>query len=52
MISEHVWDSNFESFSNVVDVHIAKLRNKIDKGFNIKLIHTKRGAGYVIEEQD
>jgi len=49
MISEHVWDSNFESFSNVVDVHIAKLRSKIDKGFDIKLIHTKRGAGYVIE---
>ncbi|MHC4269263.1 MAG: heavy metal response regulator transcription factor [Planctomycetota bacterium] len=51
MISEHVWDSNFESFSNVVDVHIAKLRSKIDKGFDIKLIHTKRGAGYVIEDQ-
>ncbi len=50
MISEHVWDSNFESFSNVVDVHIAKLRRKIDKDFDIKLIHTKRGAGYVIEE--
>lgn len=52
MISEHVWDSNFESFSNVVDVHIAKLRNKIDKGFDMKLIHTKRGAGYVLEWQD
>lgn len=49
IISEHVWDSNFESFSNVVDVHIAKLRNKIDKGFDMKLIHTKRGAGYVLE---
>lgn len=52
MISEHVWDSNFESFSNVVDVHIAKLRSKIDKEFDIKLIHTKRGAGYVIEEEE
>ncbi|MDR4496932.1 MAG: heavy metal response regulator transcription factor [Candidatus Scalindua sp.] len=51
MISEHIWDSNFESFSNVVDVHIAKLRNKIDKNFDIKLIHTKRGAGYFIEDQ-
>ncbi|MCR4290563.1 MAG: heavy metal response regulator transcription factor [Candidatus Scalindua sp.] len=50
MISERVWDSNFESFSNVVDVHIAKLRSKIDRDFDIKLIHTKRGAGYVIEE--
>ncbi|MFQ5714372.1 MAG: heavy metal response regulator transcription factor [Candidatus Scalinduaceae bacterium] len=52
MISEHVWDSSFESFSNVVDVHIAKLRNKIDKGFDTKLIHTKRGVGYVLEEQN
>jgi heavy metal response regulator len=52
MISEHVWDSNFESFSNVVDVHIAKLRHKIDKGFDKKLIHTKRGVGYVLEEWD
>jgi len=52
MISEHIWDSNFESFSNVVDVHIAKLRSKIDKGFEIKLIHTKRGAGYAIEDED
>ncbi|GAX60271.1 response regulator [Candidatus Scalindua japonica] len=52
MISEHVWDSNFESFSNVVDVHIAKLRSKIDKHFDINLIHTQRGAGYVIEEPD
>jgi len=51
-ISEHVWDSNFESFSNVVDVHIAKLRIKIDKEYGKKLIHTVRGVGYVLEEKD
>ena len=51
-ISEHVWDSNFESFSNVVDVHIAKLRNKINKGFDVNLIKTVRGVGYVLEKQD
>lgn len=52
MISEHVWDSNFEGFSNVVDVHIAKLRMKIDKKHDRKLIHTVRGVGYVLEERD
>ncbi|MGR3317422.1 MAG: heavy metal response regulator transcription factor [Candidatus Anammoxibacter sp.] len=50
-ISEHVWDTNFESFSNVVDVHISKLRNKIDKNSDKKLIHTVRKVGYVIEER-
>ncbi len=52
MISTHVWDTNFESFSNVVDVHISKLRTKIDKGFEKKLIHTVRRVGYVLEEND
>ncbi len=52
MISEHVWDTNFESFSNVVDVHISKLRNKIDKNFEKKLIRTVRSVGYVLEKQD
>ena len=52
MISSHVWDTNFESFSNVVDVHISRLRNKIDKGFDNKLIHTVRSVGYVLEKQD
>lgn len=50
MISEHVWDSNFESFSNVVDVHISNLRNKIDKEFNRKFIHTVRSVGYVLKK--
>ena len=52
MISEHVWDSDFESFSNVVDVHVSNLRNKIDKKFGMKLIHTVRKVGYVIEKEE
>lgn len=52
MLSEHVWDNNFESFSNVVDVHISKLRNKVDKDFDKKMIQTVRRVGYVIEKED
>jgi len=52
MISSHVWDTNFESFSNVVDVHISKLRTKLDKDFDKKLIHTVRRVGYVLEKDD
>ena len=48
MIIEHVWDYNFESMSNVVDVFIASLRRKIDKGARIKLFHTLHGVGYKI----
>jgi len=51
-ISEHVWDANFESFSNVVDVHVHHLRDKVDKPFKTPLIHTVRGAGYVLEARD
>jgi len=50
MISEHVWNENFDSFTNVIDVHINYLRNKIDKGFKKKLIHTLRGAGYILKK--
>jgi heavy metal response regulator len=46
MISEHVWDMNFDSFSNVIDVYIRYLRRKIDEPFAKKLIHTRRGVGY------
>ncbi len=49
MISEHVWNEDFDSFTNVIDVHINYLRNKIDKGFKKKLIHTLRGAGYILK---
>ena len=48
LIIEHVWDIHFDSISNVVEVHINSLRNKIDKGFQFALIHTIRGVGYVL----
>jgi DNA-binding response OmpR family regulator len=48
MISEHVWDMNFDSFSNVIDVYIRYLRRKIDEPFEKKLIHTRRGVGYML----
>ena len=50
-IAEQVWDMNFDSDSNVVDVHIRRLRSKIDDPFERKLIHTVWGAGYVLEER-
>jgi heavy metal response regulator len=48
MISEHVWDYHFDSMTNLVDVYVNYLRKKIDKGFEIKLIHTIRGVGYLL----
>lgn len=51
MIAEQVWDMNFDSDSNVVDVAIRRLRNKVDYPFPIKLIHTVRGVGYILEEK-
>jgi two-component system, OmpR family, response regulator len=48
MIMEHVWDYNFDPHTNVVDTRICRLRDKVDKDFETKLIHTIRGAGYVI----
>ncbi len=48
MILEHVWDYNFDPQTNVIDVHISRLRNKIDKGFSSNMLHTIRGAGYSI----
>ena len=48
MIIEHVWDYNFDSMSNVVDVFIAQLRRKIDKGARVQLIHTLHGVGYKV----
>jgi two-component system OmpR family response regulator len=46
MLLENVWDYNFDPRTNVIDVHISRLRNKIDKGFDRPLLHTVRGAGY------
>ena len=50
MISEHVWDINFDTFTNVIDVYINYLRNKIDSGFADKMIHTVRGKGYFLKK--
>ncbi|MCK5580896.1 MAG: response regulator transcription factor [Candidatus Omnitrophica bacterium] len=50
MISEHVWHEDFDSFTNVIDVYVKYLRNKIDKGFKKHLIHTIRGTGYILKE--
>ena len=49
MLFEHVWDYNFDPQTNVIDVHMSRLRKKIDKPFDRPLIHTVRGAGYVIK---
>ena len=51
MISEHVWDMNFDPQSNVIDSFVRFLRQKIDKGFDAPLIHTVRGVGYRFSEQ-
>lgn len=50
MIMEHVWDYYFDPQTNVVESRIYKLREKIDKGFPTKMIHTVRGVGYVLKE--
>jgi heavy metal response regulator len=50
MLSEHVYDYHFDSDTNVIDVYINKLRNKVDKGFDVPVIHTIRGVGYMIKE--
>lgn len=50
MIMEHVWDYNFDPETNVVEARICRLREKIEGGFNKKLIHTIRGVGYVLRE--
>jgi DNA-binding response OmpR family regulator len=49
MISEHVWHHDFDSFSNIINVYINYLRNKIDGGYPQKLIHSLRGTGYVLK---
>jgi len=50
MIIEHVWDYNFDPQTNVVEARISRLRDKIDRDFSKKLIHTIRGVGYVLRE--
>jgi two-component system OmpR family response regulator len=50
MLLENVWDYHFDPQTNVIDVHISRLRSKIDKGFTRPLLHTVRGAGYMIRD--
>jgi heavy metal response regulator len=50
MISEHVWSIKFDTFTNVIDVYINYLRNKIDKDYPKKLLHTVRGVGYMLKD--
>jgi DNA-binding response OmpR family regulator len=49
MILEHVWDYNFDPQTNVVDVLVSRLRSKVDREFDKKMIHTVRGVGYVLK---
>lgn len=48
-IAEHVWDDSFDPFSNTIDVYVNRLRKKIDEQHKVKLIHTRRGEGYVLK---
>lgn len=52
MIAEHVWDYTFDSFTNIIDVYVNYLRKKIDRDADKKLIHTVRGVGYILKEED
>ena len=52
MLLEKVWDYNFDPQTNIIDVHISRLRNKIDKGFDVPLLHTIRGAGYRLHDPE
>ena len=52
MLLEHVWDYHFDPQTNVIDVHISRLRQKIDKGFPHALLHTVRGAGYSLRARE
>ena len=52
MLLENVWDYHFDPQTNVIDVHISRLRSKIDKDYEIQLLHTVRGAGYCLREPD
>jgi two-component system OmpR family response regulator len=52
MLLEHVWDYHFDPQTNVIDVHVSRLRAKIDKDFGCPLLHTVRGTGYVLRSDD
>jgi two-component system copper resistance phosphate regulon response regulator CusR len=50
-IAQHVWDENFDAFSNVIDVYVKRLRVKLEAGRGKRLIHTRRGEGYILTAQ-
>ena len=50
MLLENVWDYHFDPQTNVIDVHVSRLRAKVDKGFELPMIHTIRGAGYMVRD--
>ena len=49
-ISEHVWDDSFDPFSNLIEVYIRRLRTKLDEGYDVQLIQTRRGSGYILND--
>jgi DNA-binding response OmpR family regulator len=49
-LCEHVWDENHDPFSNAIEVYINRLRKKVDDGFDVSMIHTRRGAGYMLAD--
>ena len=49
-ISEHVWNDGFDPFSNLIEVYVKRLRRKLDEGYPTQLIHTRRGAGYILND--
>ncbi|MEO8308983.1 MAG: winged helix-turn-helix domain-containing protein [Pseudomonadota bacterium] len=51
MLLENVWDLHFDPQTNVIDVHMSRLRSVVDRGFNTPLIHTVRGAGYILRDE-
>ncbi|MPZ77583.1 MAG: DNA-binding response regulator, partial [Deltaproteobacteria bacterium] len=51
IIAQHVWGVNYDTFTNVIDVYVNYLRNKIDSGYQLKLIHSVRGVGYVLRTE-
>ena len=48
-IAEHVWDDTYDPFSNLIEVYIKRLRKKLDDGYEVQLIHTRRGSGYLLD---
>lgn len=51
-IAAHVWDDSFDPFTNLIEVYMNRLRKKIDEGHSIKLLHTRRGEGYILQRRD